>query len=158
MLAAAKAIPIAREPAIELVGQPPHQWKLEDPPEHPSPRKNSKQLLDCIGALCGSPTRPDELHRVCIGLRWNPREACGDARGLRGQKLDLVTTVPPRNGAHGFLAHRAASIVDERPRAPFAATVADAAAKCKADDPMPLWLHGHAEISVRIVGGCESVL
>ena len=141
MLAATKAISIAREPAIELVGQPPYQRKLEDPPEHPSPREKSKQLLDCLGALSGSPTRPDELHRVRVGLRWNPWEACGDAGVLRGEQLDLVATVPPRNGAHGFLAHPAVTIVDERPRAPFSSTIADASAEYKADDPMPIWPH-----------------
>ena len=158
MLSATEAIAIAREPAIEPVGQPPHQRKLEDPPEHPSPRKNSKQLLDGIGALCGSPARSDELHRLRVGLRWNPWEACSDARVLRGQKLDFVTTVPPRNGAHGFLAHATVSIVDERPWAPFSATIADASAECKADDPMSIRVRGHGEISVRIVGGFESVL
>lgn len=158
MLAATKAIAVAREPAIQLVGEPSHQRKLEDPTEHPSPRKDSKQLLDRIGTLRGPPTRPDELHRVRVGLRRNPWETCADARILRGQKLDLVTTVPPRNGAHRFLTHPAVSIVDERPRAPFASTVADASAECKADDPMSIWPLGHAEISVRIVGGFESVL
>ena len=79
-------------------------------------------------------------------------------RFMRGQRLDLVATVPPLDCAHGFPAHVAVPVIYERPRTPFATAVGDASAESKAHDPMSVGVHHHAEISVRILGGFESVL
>ena len=61
MLAASELVAVAREPAVELVGQPAHEGDLEDPADQTAARQDGQQLLDRCGALPGAAARPDEL-------------------------------------------------------------------------------------------------
>src|SRR5512132_89272 len=72
---ATKAIAVAGEPLVEPIGEPAYKRGFEDPRDEAAFWKDLEQLLDSRRSLPGATTRADELQRLGVGSRRNPRES-----------------------------------------------------------------------------------
>src|SRR5688572_1848179 len=94
MIAAAEVVAVAGEPLVEAIGDAAHEGDLEHPGNETTLRQHVEELLDRTRARRGTSAGADELHRLDIGARRNPRETRHHARLLRGHDLDLGIAVP----------------------------------------------------------------
>src|SRR6185437_9470618 len=112
MFTAAEPVAVAREPAIEPVGELAHERDVKHPGDEPPARENLEQLLDRRRALPGLTARSDELQRFGVGARRNPREARRHARCRGWDDLDLAAAIPPDQPMSEARADFAVAVVD----------------------------------------------
>ena len=94
MRTAAEPITVAREPAVEAIGERPHEWNAKEPRDPAAAWQHLKELLDRGRAPPGRAVGGDELQGVGVRAGRNPGKARHHARLLRRHDLELMRAIP----------------------------------------------------------------
>jgi hypothetical protein len=113
MLAAAKPIAIARDPAVQFVRQRSNEWNLENARDESSARQHRQQPLNGVSALPSLTARTNQLNRFGECALGNPGESLHHPGSLKCHDFDPAFSIPLTHRVGGSVAHPTHAVIDE---------------------------------------------
>src|SRR5450759_4010123 len=114
MRAAAEPEPVARDEAVDAVGEQPREGQREKASQRAPSRKDFHEALGRGRAAPRLVAGTDELHGLAVRIFRDPREAIAEAAALERDELDRSAPVPRGDEVRRPDAEPAVSVVDER--------------------------------------------